>query len=430
MGESARLQKNISVYVWYRACSSFLPWLPIFFLYFNQFVPLQGVLTLSAIYYLGVVVLEVPSGYFSDRVGRKRTLLIAAIFAVLASVFFIFAQTFQWFIVAQLLLAGSIAFQSGSDSSLLYESLEALNRESEFVEIEAKGQRAGLVGLAVSALFGGIIGSYSFTLVYGVSIVASLLTVYIASQFSAPVSTHPKSTNSFVQQIIVCLVQMRTPVLLWLSFYYVLMYGLSHIPYEFVQPYILLLSKTTNLSDLTQQLFASKDGNSAPLVSGLTLAISMFGGVVGAWASVSLFRKFGLKSLLLGCAFFECLIVAVMALLLSAWALPLIMSRNTAMAIMHAPRLSVINALVSNEFRATYLSLQSLLARLMLSGLMYLLATQAAPLAPDASGTLQQSISWETLSGVLQLALAVGIAGIGLLTLTSVFLKHNKLSNE
>jgi MFS family permease len=38
---------------------------------------MSRVLRLEAIYYIAVVILEVPSGYFSDRFGRRQTLLIA-----------------------------------------------------------------------------------------------------------------------------------------------------------------------------------------------------------------------------------------------------------------------------------------------------------------------------------------------------------------
>lgn len=38
---------------------------------------MSRVLRLEAIYYIAVVFLEVPSGYFSDRFGRRQTLLIA-----------------------------------------------------------------------------------------------------------------------------------------------------------------------------------------------------------------------------------------------------------------------------------------------------------------------------------------------------------------
>jgi len=47
--------------------------LTIFFLFFKAHLEIKIVLLLEAIYYISVVLLEVPSGYFSDRIGRKIT---------------------------------------------------------------------------------------------------------------------------------------------------------------------------------------------------------------------------------------------------------------------------------------------------------------------------------------------------------------------
>ena len=74
----ASAERNISLYPWYQAATGFLPWMPVFFLYFSATVSLQQAIELGAIYYFAVVLFEVPSGYLSDRIGRRTTLLLAA----------------------------------------------------------------------------------------------------------------------------------------------------------------------------------------------------------------------------------------------------------------------------------------------------------------------------------------------------------------
>ena len=75
---------NLRIYPWYVALFNAHFWMPVFFLYFLQHVSMSEVLRLEAIYYLAVVILEVPSGYFSDRFGRRPTLLIACSSLLLA----------------------------------------------------------------------------------------------------------------------------------------------------------------------------------------------------------------------------------------------------------------------------------------------------------------------------------------------------------
>jgi len=84
--------------------------MPVFFLYFSQRLSLSQVLRLEAIYYLCIVLVEVPSGYFSDRYGRRLTLLIASAALFVAYVIFFFGDNFGEFAVAQAFLAVGLAF--------------------------------------------------------------------------------------------------------------------------------------------------------------------------------------------------------------------------------------------------------------------------------------------------------------------------------
>ena len=115
-------ERNLALYPWYQAFSSALPWLPIFFLYFLEHLSFADSITLGAIYYFSVFLLEVPSGYLSDRFGRKHTLVAATVMFICAYVLFLAADTFASFVVAQVFIAAGIAFQSGSDSALLIDS--------------------------------------------------------------------------------------------------------------------------------------------------------------------------------------------------------------------------------------------------------------------------------------------------------------------
>lgn len=94
------LDKNIRRYPWYAALYNAFFWMPVFFLYFSEHLQLGGVLTLEAIYYAAVVILEVPSGYVSDAYGRRRTLLISSILLVGAYLTFFASDGFTGFAIA------------------------------------------------------------------------------------------------------------------------------------------------------------------------------------------------------------------------------------------------------------------------------------------------------------------------------------------
>ena len=78
MNQVSNARRNLALYPWYVGAVSFFAWMPVFFLFFLSKVAFDEVLLLGSVYYLGVVFFEVPSGYFSDRFGRRRTLVYAA----------------------------------------------------------------------------------------------------------------------------------------------------------------------------------------------------------------------------------------------------------------------------------------------------------------------------------------------------------------
>jgi len=154
----SNLQLNVSLYPWFRAASDGHAWITVFFLYMRRSLPLDQVIELSAVYYLSVFLLEVPSGYFSDRIGRRHTLLIAAAALVVSYCCFIVGAGFWWFAAGQFLLAMGIAMQSGTDTAFHYDSLKALGRESEYAEREARAEQWGLAMLALATFMGGLLG--------------------------------------------------------------------------------------------------------------------------------------------------------------------------------------------------------------------------------------------------------------------------------
>jgi MFS family permease len=150
------MESNIRLYPWFRMASDVQAWIPVFFLYFSAYVSLEQVIQLSSIYYLSVFILEVPSGYFSDRIGRRTTLMISALCMITASLFFLAGSGFTMFALGQVMLAAGIAFQSGTDTALHYDSLAQLGLESEYESREARAEKLGLGSLALACLLGGV----------------------------------------------------------------------------------------------------------------------------------------------------------------------------------------------------------------------------------------------------------------------------------
>jgi len=380
------------LYPWYQGLSSALPWLPVFFLYFLEYLSFADGITLGAVYYLSVFLFEVPSGYLSDRFGRKRILVAATVLFMLAYGLFLQADTFTGFAIAQVFLAAGIAFQSGSDSALLFDSLKDLGREVEYAEREARGHKFAMFSLALSCILGGALGTFDLAWPYIASLFLAAVSFCLAMAFTEVEQNERRAVGSLAEQLRHVVRLLADRRLLWIMLFYVFAYSLQHIPYEFVQPYIKLL-----LDDVWISL---SSGGVSPWISGIIIGSSMFGGALAATISMRLYRTLGLVRLCLLGVLIQLLIIGVMSVFLHPIILLVIVWRNFAMSMTHAPMLASLAPLVPDAQRATYLSAQSLFGRLVFAGVLWALSLFSRV------GT---ELLWKDLSHILQISFVLGV---------------------
>ena len=400
--ESTRVQfeRNVRLYPWYAVGFNAFAWMPIFFLYFSEHMSLERVLQLEAIYYVVVVLLEVPSGYFSDVVGRKATLLISASALIVAYVLFVIHTSFVMFVAAQVFLAIGISFNSGTDTSFHYDSLASLGREQEFARREAIVARNGLLSGAIAALVGGCAGSFGLHYAYVASAVAGVGTLVIVLAFVEPRS-HERATfvgAGFLRQLRLCAHYLRQRSLAWLFGFAVLMTVLNHVPYEFYQPYIKLIS-----DDLLAPAAA------APAVAGLHMAVAMLIGAYAAARSIRIRDRVGVGPTLLLSGALQTALIAVMAVALQAWIIPLVLLRVAPRGLMTAPLNAAVTPRVPQAQRATYLSIQSLAGRLSFAVVLLGLSVLAG------QGT---DPDWPSLSRMLRACSLFAVVGLFVLLIT------------
>ncbi len=398
MNTHAALERNIEIFSRYKALSSVMPWLPIFFLFFIERVSLSEAVLLGSASYFSIFLLEVPSGYASDRYGRRPTLIFASFISIIACGLFVVADSFVALLIAQVLIASRIAFQSGSDSALLYDSLRVLGREDEYTERETIAQKWSMNALAISCLVGGGLGMVDLRLAYVVGLMASIVALLQCLKFVEPPAEGDAQVAGFVAQMTQTVSYFAHPLLRWVLVFFIVGYSLEHVPYEFYQPYLKLLGE----GELTGMLANS----SAPLISAIVISISMFGGAIGAAVSQRLMGRFGLRTLLLSSVLVQLIIIGGMSILLHPIMLVLVMFRNFAMSMAHGPMLGAVAPHVSSEQRATFLSTLSLSGRAAFSFVLVMLSVFVVG---------DGGLGWETLTQILGTAVLVG--GVALLLL-------------
>lgn len=364
MNVADRARANLRRYPWYVGALAAHAWVPVFFLYLSSRVTLPEVLTLEAIYYVAVVALEVPSGYFSDRVGRRPTLIIAAAAVMAAGLTFAAGTAFWHLAAAQVLLAVGLAFNSGTDTSFHLANLTALGEEQSYAEREARLAGLAFATGAGAALVGGALGVLDLRWAY----VASAGAAGVALCVALSLQTLPEDedrAHGFARALRDCVTTARQKPLAWLFAVSVTATVVNHIPYEFYQPYLAALPDTPWPSDGT------------PLVAGLHVAAVAAVAMLAARASARIADRLGVVPHLLLTVAIQVGLVWAMALTLHPLVAVLLVARSAPRALQAAPLRAAVTPRVAPRLRATYLSLQSLAGRLAFAALLLGLAQGA-----------------------------------------------------
>ena len=392
------LNRNINLYRWSRFFRSLLFWQAIWFLYYQDVLSASEAIFLYALTDITTTVLEVPSGYMSDRWGRRKTLIAGGIAGVFSAIFLVFGGTFVIFALATMLFGASTAFSSGTDEAILYESLAATGRESEIEHQEIVAWRYSFTALAISAVIGGALAMVHMKLAYvGVVFSFTALTWVTWLMVEPPRSTQDKHAVENLQWSHV-LGNARNPVLMWFFALTVLLYAFSHLPFVFGQPFILEALDGLGLAA------------SAPLVSGSITAAMMAISVLVSLIAIRMRAAVGLVPLVLGAFALQIAISGTMAVTDSAIVLAALMLRMVPDALTRPFILARIQPLLPNSNRATWLSLQSFVGRLL-----FALALSIGAISTTDVGTMP----YADIQRILTVACIIGITALAGLAITA-----------
>jgi MFS family permease len=152
----------------------FMLFMPIIVLFYqDNGLAMQDIFTLKAVYSIAIVVLEIPSGYLADVLGRKKTLIIGTILGFLGFVVYDFSFSFWGFLMAELVLGLGQSLISGADSALLYDSLKAMGNQKKYLKYEGRMVSIGNFAEAIAGILGGLLAEISLrTPFYGQTAIA------------------------------------------------------------------------------------------------------------------------------------------------------------------------------------------------------------------------------------------------------------------
>lgn len=145
-------------------------------------ITVQEVVWIEIIYSLVIILLELPTGMFADRLSRKTFIVIDALLALVEILILIFATNFFWhFVLAIVLSAIGHALQSGAHNGLIYDTLRARHETNKFEKVLGRIKAIDYLGIMISGFLGAIVATeFQYVTTYWISFISLFIALIIA----------------------------------------------------------------------------------------------------------------------------------------------------------------------------------------------------------------------------------------------------------
>lgn len=170
---------------------------------------MSEIFIIESIALLLILVFEVPWGWFADRFGYKRTLIIVNSLYFVSKIIFYQAHGFEGFLLERVILALVIAGLSGCDAALIYASIKEEQAQSVFGRYSA----IGTLGFLLACFFSSWIVKISiettafFTIFpYGMAMIFTLFLSEVESEKRENMKLKESVKQAFADRSIIFLV--------------------------------------------------------------------------------------------------------------------------------------------------------------------------------------------------------------------------------
>lgn len=192
------MHKNIKLLTYLNFFTDFKLYAPVAIIYFARVTNSYALgMAVFSVTMVSSAFLEIPTGIFSDLIGRKKTVILGALSAVLYSICFALGTSFVILAIGAFFEGLSRSFYSGNNDALLHDTLSQSNQQHKYAEFLGKTSAMFQFALALSALLGSALASFSFVVVMWLSVVPQVLCLIISFFLEEPIFKGKESGNIF-----------------------------------------------------------------------------------------------------------------------------------------------------------------------------------------------------------------------------------------
>ena len=349
------MSNNIESNIWKLYIIKALRWfmliMPIIVLFFQENgLSMKEVFLLQSIFSIGIILFEIPSGYFSDVIGRKKTIILGCIFGFLGFSIYSFSYGFLGFLIAEWTLGLGSSFLSGTDSALIYDSLIQVKKEKDYKKIEGRILSIGNFSEAIASFLGGFVALISLRTPFYIETVLIFFTIPLAFTLIEPKRQKYENRKNPIKEIIKIVKYSiyHNKKIKWLIFYSGFISASTLTMVWFIQPYFQFVK-------LPLAYFGIAWGI-------LNLSVGIF-----SLYAHKIESFFGRKKSLISLIFISFIGYMLLGIFNSLWAIGFIILFYFVRGISKPILKDYINKIISSNMRATVLSVQNLFGKLIFS---------------------------------------------------------------
>ncbi|CAN5201173.1 MFS transporter [soil metagenome] len=196
------ITRNIKLLFWFNFFSDLRLYAPIAIIYFTNITGSFALgMSIFSVVMICSALFEIPTGIFSDRIGRRKTIICGAMAAVVATFFYAISNTYLLLVVGAICEGLSWSFYSGNNEALLYDTLAANGKTDEYPRQYGKITSMFQVALAISGILGPFLAIWSFHLIMWLSVLTQWICLALALHMVEPTVHANKSGNIYTHLI-------------------------------------------------------------------------------------------------------------------------------------------------------------------------------------------------------------------------------------
>lgn len=335
------LHKNIKLIAWFNFFLSFRLYFPVLIIYFAQVSGSYALgMSVFSVTMIAAALLEIPTGVYSDTIGRKKTLVLGALATLLSTCLYAIGGVYGILVAGAVLEGLARSLYSGNNQALLHDTLAESGQQRAYAEFYGKTMSAEHVGLVITAVLGGIIAHWSFAWVMWLSVIPAFIGLVISFGIQEPIIEKHGEGNIYKHLSEAVNAFYKNVRLRKLSLSSIIGYGAAEAGFQFRPAFVATV----------WPLWAV----------GIAHALSNIGATLSYYYSGTLIKKFNALKVLMGGKIYA-IISNTMALIYPSILSPAIMASNS---LFHGSGSTSKSTLMqqeyTNEQRSTMESLNSL----------------------------------------------------------------------